>query len=115
MTNFVLDNFLDELNEKIMYLFAESKNSVNEVYDRFVTIFTETVDKFAPMRKATRKEKVKTQILDYMWLTEIDKNKNKMLHRLHKKSGEFELTGKYKTYRKVLNRLLKQLKMELLS
>jgi len=86
MTYFVLDNFLDELNEKIVYLFAESENSVNEIYDRFVTIFMETVDKFSPMRKATRKEK-KLRLkpwITYGLLKSI-KNKNKMFHRLHKK------------------------------
>ena len=57
MSNFVLDNFLDELHEKLTHLFNTSYVAVNELYDSFVAIFAEVVDKFAPMRKASRKEK----------------------------------------------------------
>jgi len=57
MTNFVREEFLYELNCKLSRLFKNNSLSVNKLFDRFVSIFTDTVNQFASMRKATRKEK----------------------------------------------------------
>ena len=93
MTNFVLDNFLDELDTKLTGLFAACKNSVNKLYNRFVTIFSEVAYKFAPIRKASRKEKkLKLRPRITSGLLKSIKTKNKMLKILDKNLDDLALT-----------------------
>jgi len=103
MTNFVRKEFLYELNCKLSRLFKNNSLSVNELFDRFVSIFTDTVDQFDPMRKATRKEKLQKK----PWLTggllKLIKQKNNMYSRLHKNSNN----AVYTTYRNCLNRIIR--------
>ena len=111
MSNFVLDNFLDKLLEKLTHLLNTSYVTVNELYDSFVAIFAEVVDKFAPMRKASRKEK---KLKRKPWISndllKSIKIKNKMFKFLHKNRDDLALKERYKTYRNTLNRVIRQSK-----
>ena len=111
MSNFVLDNFLDELHEKLTHLFNTSYVTVNELYNSFVAIFAEVVDKFAPMRKASRKEK-KLKLKPWIsnGLLKSIKIKNKMFKFLHKNRDDLALKERYRSYRNTLNRVIRQFK-----
>ena len=84
---------------------------VNELYDSFVAIFAEVVDKFAPMRKASRKEK-KLKLKPWIsnGLLKSIKIKNKMFKFLHKNKDDLALKERYKSYRNTLNRVIRQSK-----
>ena len=111
MSNFVLDNFLDELHEKLTHLFNTSYITVNELYDSFVAIFAEVVDKFAPMKKASRKEKIlKLKPWISNGLLKSIKIKNKMFKLLYKNRDDLALKERYESYRNTLNRVIRQSK-----
>ena len=57
MTKFILDDFLLTLNYELYCLFEGKSKNVNELYEGFVEVFTNIVNKFAPLRTAARKEK----------------------------------------------------------
>ena len=57
MTQFDWDKFLDYLDNKLSSLCETPLISVNELFELFLATFAETIDQFAPKRKATRKEK----------------------------------------------------------
>ena len=106
MTNFNLDNFYDELNEKLIYLFHASHKSVNELYGSFVATVSKVVNKLAPMRKASRKEK-KLKLKPWITPNVLKSTKTiyKMFETLHKNKDDFATKEHYKTYRNALNRL----------
>ena len=57
MNNFNYEMFLEELENHLQVeSFAES-DPVNKQFEAFYKIFHETIDKFAPAKKASRKEK----------------------------------------------------------
>ena len=111
MTNFNSDEFLDELNEKLIYLFDASHKSVNELYDSFVASASEVVNKFAPLRKQLGKKKIETY---KPWITrgllKSTKTRNKIFKTFRKNRNDFALKERCKTYCNVLNRLLRQFK-----
>ena len=53
MSEFNVDEFCNHLNLKLSPLFDENSCSVNEVFNRLISIFGEVVDQFAPKRKAS--------------------------------------------------------------
>ena len=57
MSNFKTEEFLDHLHIKLDNLFENNCYLAKKLLDNFISIFTEVVDLFAPMRNATRKEK----------------------------------------------------------
>ena len=56
MTKFILETFLNALNDQLNILIDSNISSPHELYDKFVTKFKNVVDEFAPMRKTSRKE-----------------------------------------------------------
>ena len=63
--NFNKKEFLIILENKLSILFVNNTLSVNELFDKFVAIFANIVNDFAPIRKATCKEKNQTK----PWIT----------------------------------------------
>ena len=57
MSKFNVDKFCNYFNFKLAPLFDENSCSVNEFFNRLISIFGEVVDQFAPKRKASRKAK----------------------------------------------------------
>ena len=57
MKNFDKEEFLITLENKLTNLFGNNTLSVNELFDKFVAILADVVNDFAPIRKATCKEK----------------------------------------------------------
>ena len=53
MKNFDKEEFLNALKDKLSNLFVKNTSSVNELFDKFVAIFSDIVNDFALMRKAT--------------------------------------------------------------
>ena len=74
MKSFDEEEFLIALKDKLSNLFVKSTSSVNELFDNFVAIFADVVNDFAIMRKATRKEKTQTKIMDYEQFVEVYTN-----------------------------------------
>ena len=82
------------------------------MYDKFVTKFENVVDEFAPMRKASRKEnKLKCRPWLTSGLLKSIRIKNKMYNNLREKPDTSQ-SHKYKIYRNLLNRLIKQAKVD---
>ena len=86
--------------------FAES-DPVNKHFKAFYEILHETIDKFAPAKKPSRKEK---RIYFELWLSKsilksITKKSN-LFKKLHKNFTESDLEI-YKKYRNTLNRIIK--------
>ena len=107
MSNFDSEAFLDELSSKLNEVSLLNHTSVDDHFENFYDSFKSVVDAFAPLRKATRKEK---QIHVKPWLTKgllkSIKNKNNLFSKLHKKFSENALKV-YKEYRNNLNRTIK--------
>ena len=57
MSNFHLELFLQELEQQLRDAELENNDSVNQQFDKFCVTFNSVVNKFAPLRKASRKEK----------------------------------------------------------
>ena len=55
--NFDKEEFLITLENKLSNLLVNNTLLVNELFDKFVAILADVVNDFAPIRKATRKEK----------------------------------------------------------
>ena len=112
MTKFNLEIFLNALNDQLNILIDSNISSPHELYDKFVTKFENVVDEFAPMRKASRKE---NKLRCRPWLTrgllKSIRIKNKMYNNLREKPDTSQ-SHKYKIYRNLLNRLIKQAKVD---
>ena len=82
--------------------------SVKELFDKFVAIIADVVNDFAPIRKATRKEK---QLKQKPWITnnllKCILTKNKMYNDLRVNRNSLDKVESYEIYRKVLNRSLR--------
>ena len=105
MTKFILEIFLNALNDQLNILIDSNISSSHELYDKFVTKFENVVDKFTPMRKASKKE---NKLRCRPWLTrgllKLIRIKNKMYNNFRKKPDTSQ-NHKYKIYRNLLNRL----------
>ena len=58
MTKFILDDFLLALNYELYCLFECKSKNANELCKSFAEAFTNTVNQFASLRTAVRKEKL---------------------------------------------------------
>ena len=103
----------EALNENVV-----STMSINEQTKIFLNTFSNTVDKLAPFKKMTQKEK---RLKRKPWLTRVIlksiKIKNKMFKNLHShilsnNSNDLvnDVNQRYKTYRNALNRLISKAK-----
>ena len=57
MSKFNADNFLEELNAALEVVNFNERNSLNETFEKFLAVFTETANEHAPMKRASRTEK----------------------------------------------------------
>ena len=111
MTQFNLDKFLKYLHLKLSTMFEANTIPVNELADCFLATFTEVVDQFAPKRNASRKErKIRSKPWISRGLLKSIQTKNRLFKQLLRNRDNSILSGKYKTYRNTLNRLLRRAK-----
>ena len=66
MSKFDTKFFLGDLGAALDMLYFNEKDCVNENFEKFVSVFTETINNHAPMRRASRKEK---KIKSKPWLS----------------------------------------------
>ena len=104
MKNFDKEEFLITLENKLNNLFVNNTLSVNELFDKFLALFADVVNDFAPIRKATRKEK---KLKQKPWITKnllkCILTKNKMYNDLPVNRNSLDKVESYKRYRNVLN------------
>ena len=112
MTKFNVEIFLNVLNDQVNVLRDSNISSRHNLYDKFVTKFENVVDKFSPMRKASRKEnKLRCKLWLSRGLLKSIRIKNKMYNNFREKPDTSQ-SHKYKIYRSLLNRLIKQAKVD---
>ena len=96
------------LENKLNNLFVNNTLSVNEQFNKFVAIFADVVNDFAPIRKATRKEK---KLKQKPWITKnllkCILTKNKIYNDLRVNRNSLDKVESYKRYRNILNRSLR--------
>ena len=112
MKNFNLENFLIDLEEALSPWNFNTGSTVHNDFDEFIHIFQTIINKHAPFRKSSRREK---QLQAKPWktrglLTSI-KNKNRMFRKCHK-CKDAKLIVQYKKYTNKLRRLRKIAKQQ---
>ena len=113
MTQFNLDKFLDCLHLRLSPMFEVNTIPVNELADTFLATFTEVVDQFTPKRNASRKErKIRSKPWISRGLLKSIQTKNRLFKQLLRNRDNLILSGKYKTCRNTLNRLLRRAKSD---
>ena len=110
MKNFNLEQILRALENDLTAANLESIESAHYAFDKFEEVLHIVVNKFAPLKKAARKEKKLSQ---KPWMSRellnLIKQKNKLFKQLHKKFDE-DIFQKYKNQRNTLNREIKRAK-----
>ena len=108
MKNFDKKEFLITLKNKLNNLVVNNTLSVNELFDKFIAILADVVNDFAPIRKATRKEK---KLKQEPWITnnllKCILTKNKMYKDPRVNRNSLDMVESYESYRNVLNRFLR--------
>ena len=61
MKNFKLEKYLRALGNNLNAANLDSIDSVHDTFDKFEEVFQNTVNKFAPLKKASRREKKLSQ------------------------------------------------------
>ena len=110
MKNFNLEKFLRALENDLTAANLNSIESAQVAFDKFEEVLHIVVNKFAPLKKASRKEKKLSQ---KPWLSRellnLIKQKNKLFKELHKKF-DGDIFQKYKKQGNALNREIKRAK-----
>ena len=110
MKNFNLEKILRALENDLTAANLNSIDSAQDAFDKFEKVLHIVVNKFAPLKKASRKE---TKLSQKPWLSRellnLIKQKNKLFKQLHKKFDE-DIFQKYKKQRNALNRVIKRVK-----
>ena len=108
--NFDLEEYLRTLNIELYAASLDSIDSVHDAFDKFEEVLQNTANKFAPLKKASRREK---KISQKLWLTREllnkIKTKNKLFKQLHEKLDKDNFK-EYKKQRNALNREIKSAK-----
>ena len=108
MKNFNLEKFLRALENDLTAANLNSIESAQDAFDKFEEVLHIVVNKFAPLKKASRKEKKLSQ---KPWLSRellnLTKQKNKLFKQLQKKFDK-DIFQKYKKQRNALNREIKR-------
>ena len=104
MKKFKLKDYLMTLGNNLNAANLDSTDSVHDAFDKFEEVFKNTVNKFAPLKKASRREK---KLSKKPWLSRellnLIKQKNKLFKQLHKKFDK-DIFENYKKQRNALNR-----------
>ena len=104
MNNFDLELFLQELEQHLRDAELENNNSVDEQFDKFCATFNSVVNKFAPLRKDSRKEKrLNAKRVSFLWiltkgLLKSIKRKHTLFSKLHKALHSDQELNNYKRY-----------------
>ena len=110
MKNFQLERFTDDLSQNFSNFSVENSDLVDSSFNKFISIFAAVVDKHAPLKRASRKEK---RLQQKPWLSALllksVKRKNKMYANLQRKYTKDNFKA-YKAYRNALNRALQSAK-----
>ena len=112
MKNFKAEHFIEDLNQTLNASLSSFDSTIHNQFEQFINSFTSVVNKHAPRKLATRKErKLKTKPwLSSSLLCSI-KTKHKMPKSICKTSDETKYKN-YKTYRSVLNRTIEKAKQK---
>ena len=106
MSKFNAKFFLGDLSAALDMLYFNEKVCVNENFEKFVSVFTETMNNHAPMRRASRKEK---KIKSKPWLSssllKSIRKKNQLFQKYLKTKNSL-VSSEYKAYRNTLNRTI---------
>ena len=106
MSKFDTKFFLEDLSAALDMLYFNEKVCVNENFEKFVSVFTETINNHAPMRRASRKEK---KIKSKPWLSssllKSIRKKNQLFQKYLKTKNSL-VSSEYKAYRNTLNRTI---------
>ena len=104
MKNFKLQEYLSALNHELNAANLDSFDSAHEAFDKFDEVFQNIVNKFAPIKKVSRREKKLSQ---KPWMSRellnLIKQKNILFKQLHRKYDK-DIFEKYKKQRNALNR-----------
>ena len=110
MKNFNLEKNLSAFENDLTAANLDSIESAHDAFDKFEEVLYIVVNKFTPLKKASRNEKKLSQ---KPWLSRellnLIKQKNKLFKQFHKKFDE-DIFQKYKNQRNVLNREIKRAK-----
>ena len=106
MSKFDTKLFLGDLSAALDMLYFNEEVCVNENFEKFVSVFTETINNHAPMRRASRKEK---KIKSKPWLSssllKSIRKKNQLFQKYLKTKNSL-VSSEYKAYRNTLNRTI---------
>jgi len=66
MTKFRVEKFVENLTELLQAFILSTQESVIQAFDKFINLFQQAVNKHAPLKQASRKEK--KRIKSKLWL-----------------------------------------------
>ena len=101
MKAFDPDEFIIEISTKLNEFVVSDDDQPHRDFERFLQIFSDTMDKHAPLRKRSRKER---KLLNKPWITKGILVSSKTKNKLHLASlkGSSESLSLYKRYRNIL-------------
>ena len=109
MSQFVANEFIDDLNDEYLKSSTISNGLPEIAFNEFIDIFKTTIDKHAPLQKATRRIK---RLQKKPWLTKTilisTKTKNKLFVESKKHPNDTELCLFYKKYRNKLTHIIEK-------
>ena len=112
MKNFKAEHFIEDLNQTLNASLSSFDSTIHNQFEQFINSFTSVINKHAPLKLATRKErKLKTK----PWLSSSLLCSIKTKHKLYKsicKTYDETKYKNYKTYRNVLNRTIEKAKQK---
>ena len=112
MKNFKAEHFIEDLNQTLNASLSSFDSTIHNQFEQFINSFTSVINKHAPRKLATRKErKLKTK----PWLSSSLLCSIKTKHKLYKsicKTYDETKYKNYKTYRNVLNRTIEKAKQK---
>ena len=110
MKNFKAEHFIEDLNQTLNASLSSFDSTIHNQFEQFINSFTSVVNKHAPRKLATRKErKLKTK----PWLSSSLLCSIKTKHKMYKSICKTYDETKYKkTYRNVLNRTIEKAKQK---
>ena len=110
MKSFQLKNFLANLSDVFSDFIVSNNISVNSQFQKFLQLFSQTINRHAPLRKRSRKE---FRMQHKPWLTRgiihSINHKNKMYSKFQS-SLNMNKFKEYKSYRNILNRTIQAAK-----
>jgi len=112
MSKSTAEKFAESLSEPLQVLNSLTQEpDVNQLFDQFLKIFSQTVNNHASLKLASRKEK---RIKSKPWLTQdilksINK-KNQLFQNFLKTKDNEKIHAEYKSYRNLLNQTIDKAK-----